>query len=299
MIARCAKKAPERWKIAASATSTAPNSVQPRKIEMNIKLNPLHITILIVTAAAAFLLGGYLTNIHVNARAAENISPATRGNGNSDANNHLAMQANPYDASSPIHNEFNDYRKWILNNKDIKALNEAADPIDLMMLSGQLAAKGMPRLPTDLLEQRFSSVNKILPSLDNHVCASLIKGNLNATEFAAQSASAMNLFNAEEAKAWFSVGRAAVEAQLHRSPLIVLSTDDAARSIVKIAKAMYAPQSKEFIARLGSLKTASDEEACATVRTFYSQGNSLPEPYRGYIARMLLTGSEGNEKIYD
>lgn len=266
---------------------------------MNIKLNPLHITILAVTIVAAFLSGSYLTNKHVNARATESISPASRGTENLDTNNYLALQINPYDASSPIYHEFNDYRNWILNNKDIKALNEAADPINLMMLSGQLTAKGMPRLPTDVLERRFSSINKILPSLDNHVCASLIKGNLNATEFTTQSASAMNLFNSEEAKAWFSVGRAAIEAQLHRSPLIVLSTDDAARRIVKIAKSMYAPQSKEFIARLSGLKTASDEEACAAVRTFYSQGNSLPEPYRGYIARMLLTGSDGNERIYN
>ncbi|MDR8401499.1 hypothetical protein NE850_34780 [Paraburkholderia sp. USG1] len=262
-----------------------------------MKLNPLHITILVVTAAAAFLLGGYLANIHINARGADNIRPVILGKENSDANNYVALRVNPYDASAPIYSEFNDYRKWLLNNKDIKAANGAADPIGLMLLSGQLAAKGMPRLPTDLLEQRFSSVNKILPSLDNHVCATLIKGNFDATEFTAQSASIMNSFNAEEAKAWFSVGRAAIEAQLHRSPVIVLSTEDATRSIVKIAKSMYAPQSKEFIERLAGLKTASDEEACATVRIFYSQGNSLPEPYRGYIARMLLTGSEGNERI--
>ncbi|MFM0253143.1 hypothetical protein [Paraburkholderia sediminicola] len=185
----------------------------------------------------------------------------------------------------------------MLNNKELKAVNDAAGPNDLMMLSGRLAAKGMPRLPTDVLEQRFSSVNKILPSLNTHVCATFIKGNFDATEFTAQSASTMNSFNSEEAKAWFSVARAAIEAQLHRSPLIVLPTEDATRSIVKIAKSMYAPQSKEFIARLAGLKTASDEDACATVRTLYSQGNFLPEPYRGYVARMLLTESEGNEKI--
>ena len=267
------------------------------EMEMNMKLNPLHITIWVATAAAAFLLGGYLTNIHVNARGADNSRPVIRGNENSDYNNYVALRINPYDESAPIYSEFNDYRKWLLNNKDIKAVNDAADPMGLMMLSGQLAAKGMPRLPTDLLEQRFSSVKKILPSLDNHICATLIKGNFDATEFAAQSVPKMNSFNSEEAKAWFSVGRAAIEAQLHRSPIIVLSTEDATRGIVKIAKSMYAPQSKEFIASLTGLKTASDEEACATVRILYSRGNSLPEPYRGYIARMLLTGDDGNEKI--
>ncbi len=85
----------------------------------------------------------------------------------------------------------------------------------------------MPRLPTQLLEQRLSSVNKILPSLDTHTCSTLIKGGLNSADFTTQAASVMNSFDADEAKAWFAVGRAAIKAQLNESPRIVLPTEDA------------------------------------------------------------------------
>jgi hypothetical protein len=214
-----------------------------------------------------------------------------------EISNDPVLSMNPYSASSPIYREFNQYRQWILNNKKLAAASDTARPSDLLMLSGQLAAKGMPRLSTDLLEQRFSSVNRILPSLNIHTCSTLIKGGFSATEFTAQSAPRMNSFDTDEAKAWFSVGKAAIEAQLNGAPIIVLSTEDAARGVLKISKSMHEPQSQSFLSVMANLKTASDEDACETVQILYSRGNSLPEPYRGYVARMLLTGDEGNEKI--
>jgi hypothetical protein len=203
---------------------------------------------------------------------------------------------NPYSASSPIYSEFDEFRKWVLNNRKLAAVSGTARPGDLLRLSGRLEAQGIPRLPTDLLEKRLSSVNKILASLDTRMCSKLIKGGISAPEFTAYASSIMESFDDEEAKAWFLVNKAAIEAQLDGSPLIVLPTEDATRGILKIAKSMYEPQSKAFISGLAGLKTESNEDACATVRILYSKGNSLPEPYRGYIARMLLTGKEGNEK---
>ncbi|MFL9944790.1 hypothetical protein PQR68_02265 [Paraburkholderia agricolaris] len=204
---------------------------------------------------------------------------------------------NPYSVSSPIHREFDEYRKWVLDNRKLAALSGSADPGHLLRLSGQLAVKGLPRLSTDLLEQRLSAVTRILPSLDTHMCSMFLKGGINATEFIAQASSVMESFSDDEAKAWFAVNRAAIEAQLDGSPLMVLPTEDATRGVLKIARSMYEPESAAFISGLTGLKTANDEDACATVRILYSKGNTLSEPYRGYMARMLLTGTEGNQKL--
>ncbi|MBK5053011.1 hypothetical protein IQ287_27730 [Burkholderia sp. R-69927] len=266
---------------------------------MRCKKKYLGISALIITSLLAFFLGCLFAKKHDAGKTAvgdAKVSEATISDAKTNDND-PAVWMNPYAASSPIYREFNEYRQWILNNKQLTAASGTALPTDLLMLSGQLAAKGMPRLPADVLEQRLSSLNKILPSLDTHMCSTLIKGGFNASEFTSQAASVMNSFNADEAKAWFSVGRAAIEAQLDGSPLIVLPTEDALRGILKISKSMHEPQSKDFISGMAHLKTANEEDACATVRILYSRGNSLPDPYRGYMARMLLTGTKGNEKL--
>ncbi|MFL9866671.1 hypothetical protein PQR67_21055 [Paraburkholderia fungorum] len=190
-----------------------------------------------------------------------------------------AASFNPFPVSSPMHREFDEYRTWVLDNRKLAALSGSAGPGHLLRLSGQLAVKGLPRLPTDLLEQRLSAVSRILPSLDTHMCSMFLKGGINATEFIVQASPVMESFSDDEAKAWFAVNKAAIEAQLDGSPLIVLSTEDATRGVLKITRSMYEPESTAFISGLTGLKTANDEDACATVRILYSKGNTLSEPY--------------------
>ncbi|MFM0094031.1 hypothetical protein PQQ87_00355 [Paraburkholderia nemoris] len=259
---------------------------------MSYKKRCLAISALIVTSLAAFFLGCLFTKKH-------DAGKTTIGD---DKISNLILNdpnawINPYSASSPIHREFDEFKKWMLNNKKLAGLNDSASPGHLLRLSDQLQTKGVPRLPTNLLEQRLSSVSKILPSLDTHLCSTLLKGGFSTTEFMVQASSVLESFSDEEAKAWFLVNKTAIEAQLDGSPLIVLSAEDAARGILEIAKSMYGPQSRAFIAGLTGLKTANDEDTCTTVRILYTKGNSLPEPYRGYMARWLLTGKEGNEKL--
>ncbi|WP_281664070.1 hypothetical protein [Paraburkholderia fungorum] len=208
-----------------------------------------------------------------------------------------AASFNPFPIASPMHREFDEYRTWVISNKKLAAVGDSATPGYLLRLSGQLQAKGVPRLPTELLEQRLSSVSKILPSLDTHLCSTFMRGGLSAAEFFIKAYPAMESFSAEEAKAWITFNKAAIEAQLNGAPVIVLSTDNATQGIVKIAQSMYGPQSSAFISGLVNLKTANDEDTCTTVKILYAKGNALPEPYRGYMARMLLTGAEGNEKL--
>ncbi|MBK5053012.1 hypothetical protein [Paraburkholderia domus] len=259
---------------------------------MSYKKKCLGISALIITSLAAFFLGCLFTKKH-------DAGKTTIGD---DKISNLILNdpnawINPYSASSPIHREFDEFKTWMLNNRKLATLSDSTNPSHLLRLSGQLQAKGVPRLPTDLLEQRLSSVSKILPSLDTHLCSTLLKGGFSTTEFMVQASSAMESFNDEEAKAWFLVNKAAIEAQLDGLPLVVLSTEDATRGIVEIAKSMYGPQSRAFISGLTGLKTANDEDTCTTVRILYTKGNSLPEPYRGYMARWLLTGKEGNEEL--
>ncbi|CAE6745364.1 hypothetical protein [Paraburkholderia haematera] len=214
--------------------------------------------------------------------------------GNTNVNvNDPAVWMNPYYVSSPIYREFNEYGQWLVTNRELAAASNTTRPADLLMLSGQLAAKGYARLPTDLLEQHLPLVGKILASLDPHTCSEFIRGRLSDIELNDYAYPVMNTFSDTEAKAWFLTSKSAVIAQLHGSPPIVLSTENATQGILKIAKSMSEPQAKAFISGLANLKNESNEDACATARTLYFKGDSLPEPYRGYMARLLLTMQMG------
>ncbi|VVD28580.1 hypothetical protein [Paraburkholderia dioscoreae] len=256
-----------------------------------------HVVALLVATVAAFSLGCLsTTKYHAKTPASENKN-IYRRTGEADVDESAASD-NPYSPSSPMRREYDEFRKWVWENKKIVALSPSGNPQDLLDLSGTLEAKGVSKISTELLEQRLSSVNKIIASLDAHTCSTLIRGGFNLSEFTIQAFPVMNSFDEGEAKAWIQVNKAAIEAQLAGSPNIVLSTEDATLAIIKIARLSNASQSKIYFSGLASLKTASDEDACATARTLYSKGNALPEPYRGHIARLLLTGRNGNEKIY-
>ena len=207
-----------------------------------------------------------------------------------------ASWMNPYTSSSPMHREFDQYRQWILNNEKLATFSGMARPTDRLTLSGQLATKGFARLPTDLLEQHLPLVGKMLTSLDTRTCSNFIKYGISDSDFSAYAYPIMNSFNDTEAKAWFLVNRSAIEAQLNGSPFIESSMENIKQAIFKISKLMSESQSRAFISRLGNLKNENDEDACSTARTLYIEGNLLPEPYRGYMARLLLAGDDGRQK---
>ncbi|MFM0073485.1 hypothetical protein PQQ86_20230 [Paraburkholderia sediminicola] len=204
---------------------------------------------------------------------------------------------NPFSKTSPAYREAEEFHQWLLDNRKLADEVGAVGPVDKLLRSGQMVNSGMARLPTNLLEQRLSSVNKILASLDTHMCSKYIKGKMPESEFQSYAFPVIESFDDAEAKAWFFINKSAIEAQLGRSPIIVLSAEDAKQTILKTANSMYEPQSRAFVSGLANLKTESDEDACATARTLYVKGNSLPEPYRGYMARLLLTGKDGQQKL--
>lgn len=204
---------------------------------------------------------------------------------------------NPFSKTSPAYRETEEFHQWLLANKKLADEVGAVGPADKLVRSGQMVNSGMARLPTNLLEQRLSSVNKILASLDTHMCSKYIKGKMPESEFQSYAFPVMESFDDTEAKAWFFANRFALEAELDRSPIIVLSTGEALQGVQMIAQSIYQPQSRAFLSGLANLNSESDENACATARTLYTEGNSLPEPYRGYIARLLLTMDNGRQRL--
>ena len=255
----------------------------------------------LVVFVAAFLLGCFYARSHDAGNGSSIFS--SYGSDARDARiqkflvNDPSNWINPFVESSPMHREFDAFTTWILNNDKLKKAGGSAEPAALLELSNKLKTKGIARLQTSALEQRISAVSKILPSFDSRMCSSLLRGGFSAADFITQGSATMESFSEQEAKDWYDFNRAAIEAELDRSPIIVLSIEDATRGMMAIAKSMYATQSRSFITGMASLKTASDAETCAIVRTLYTRGNALPEPYRGYMARFLLTGKEGNEAI--
>lgn len=201
---------------------------------------------------------------------------------------------NTLSVSSPAYREAEKYHQWLLNNKKLEIANGSAGPIEKLNLSGRLGAKGMARLPTDLLEQNFPLVGRVLASLQDHICGNFIRGSASASEFKNYAFPVLESFNDADAKIWFETNRAAVEAMLNDSPNIILPKEKAKQGILKIAESLPATQSRAFLSGLAALRTVNDAEACATARTLFDKGASLPEPYLGYMARLLLTGREGD-----
>lgn len=238
--------------------------------------------IAVVGATAALFVGCHLTSQHhVNKTVAEG----------------PALWVNPFTKSSPAYKETENYRQWLSVNRKLSDATGALSLTDKLKVSNRLMDEGAARLPTDLLEQRLSSVSKILASLNTQLCGKYVKGKLSLSEFERQVYPVIESFDDAEARAWFTVNKASIEARLNAAPIVILSAKDAEQTVLKLANSMYEPQSKEFIAGLGRLKAASDDDACKTARVLYGRGNSLPEPYRGYMARILLTGAEGHQKL--
>ncbi|CAE6745345.1 hypothetical protein [Paraburkholderia haematera] len=204
---------------------------------------------------------------------------------------------NPFSKTSPAYREAEEFHQWLLDKRKLADEVGAVGPVDKLLRSGQMVNSGMARLPTNLLEQRLSSVNKILASLDTHMCSKYIKGKMPESEFQSYAFPVMESFDDAEAKAWFFANRSALEAELDRAPIIVVSTEEVLQGLQKIEQSIYQPQSRAFVSGLANLNSESDEDACATARTLYVKGKSLPEPYRGYMARLLLTMDNGRQKL--
>ncbi|MFL9887815.1 hypothetical protein PQR66_32655 [Paraburkholderia agricolaris] len=203
---------------------------------------------------------------------------------------------NPLSKQSAAYGEAEKLHQWMRGNAKLTHATRSLKPADKLGFAGQLATNGLARLSTDLLEQRLPLVERVLGSLNTRLCARFIRGEIPDPELVDYAIPVMEAFSEAEAKAWFAVTKAAIEAELDGSAIIVLSTENAKQAIYQIRQSMYEPQAEAFGLGLASLQTEGDKEACATAQTLYSKGNSLPEPYRGYMARLLLTGKDGHQK---
>ncbi|WP_143325799.1 hypothetical protein [Paraburkholderia ribeironis] len=169
--------------------------------------------------------------------------------------------------------------------------------IDRLRSAGQLMSKGMPRLPTALLEQYLPLVGRILASMNTENCGDFIHGKLTTSKLMDYAYPIIESFDNNDAKTWFAFNRSAIDAELDTYPIIVLKNTDAMQGILMIAKSLPDSQHKSFMSDLAALTKESNDKACTTARILFYKGESLPEPYRGYIARLLLTGNEGHEPL--
>ncbi|NYH26324.1 hypothetical protein [Paraburkholderia bryophila] len=200
---------------------------------------------------------------------------------------------NPFPASSPAYREAEKYHHWLMTGKNLDIARGTTGSFEHSIALGQLVAKGMARLPTALLEEDLPVLAKILNSLDDKVCSSLLRGELSLSDLGPHAYPVMDLFSDAEAKTWFATNRAAIEAQLNNLPAVTLTKEHAKQAILNLATSLPGDRSQSFLLELAGLRTASDHKACATIQTLYSQSASLSEPYRGYMARLLLTGKDG------
>jgi hypothetical protein len=205
--------------------------------------------------------------------------------------------SNPFSVSSPAYREAEDYHQWMLSNKKLDRTVSGGRETDRLQSAAQIMSKGMPRLPTALLEQYLPLVGRVLASLDTDNCGAFVKGTLSASKLMEYGYPVIESFNSADAKTWFAINRSAIEAELDNSPLIVLTSVDAIRGVLMIKKSLPDSQSRLFISGLAGLKTEDNDKACTTIRILFYKGESLSEPYRGYIARLLLTGHEGHETL--
>jgi hypothetical protein len=201
----------------------------------------------------------------------------------------VKVWTNPYPVSSPAHKEAREFNEWIQSNSELDQLSNGADELAKLELASQLEAKGLDRLPTEMLERYLPLINKVLWSLDNKTCSDVAKREISGSQLATHTARIIETMSAAEAKTWFTTSQSAIDAQLRNLPIISVAKEDVQLAILKLAASLPDYRSKIFLSNLENIRTANDENRCATVRTVFSQTLLLPEPYQGYLARSLFS----------
>lgn len=200
---------------------------------------------------------------------------------------------NPYPIGSPARREQEKYLDWLMENAQLGRAAASPMLLDRQQLASRLMATGMGRLPNDLLEKYLPLVSKIVDSLDEESCGKFMKRELPKAQFVSSANAVIGAFKAEEAERWFSVEKSAIQADLDGVPVVPINGEQTLHDLMKLAASLPGNQSAEFLLRLRKFPTASYSEACTVTRTLLSQGSRLDEPYRGRVARLLLTNHAG------
>ncbi|WP_454825485.1 hypothetical protein [Paraburkholderia xenovorans] len=200
---------------------------------------------------------------------------------------------NPYPIGSPARLEQEKFLDWLMGNAQLGRAAASPGLVDRQKLASRLMATGMGRLPDDMLEKYLPLVSKIVESLDVESCGKFMKRELPQAQFVASANAVIGDFNADEANTWFSVEKSAIQADLNGEPVVPIDSEQTPYDLMKFAASLPGNQSAEFLLRLRRFPTASYGEACAVTRTLLSQGSRLNEPYRGRVARLLLTRQAG------
>ncbi|WP_454825482.1 hypothetical protein [Paraburkholderia xenovorans] len=204
-----------------------------------------------------------------------------------------AATTNSFSTSSAAYRETVNFNQWLAQNKKLESARNSTSPADQINLVGRLGAEGMARLPTAVLEAYMPLMKKILDGLNDKECSDFVTGRMSITDFSSRTFPLLESLTDTERKAFFSITKSAINARLDNLPFVLVSQENAKEALLKVAASLPADESNTFLHNLVNLRTASNTDTCATVRTMFSKGVLLPEPFRGNLARLILSGKDG------
>lgn len=96
-----------------------------------------------------------------------------------------------------------------------------------------------------------------------------------------------NKCSESEAKAWFTTNRAAIDAELNRTPIIMLSADDTKQTFRKLLSSMYEPQQRSSLSGYRTLgrpvrRRHAKSLACSIFEGTHYR-NLIEDIWRGYF----------------
>jgi hypothetical protein len=239
-----------------------------------------------LAVAAILLIGGAVTTLTC-------IKKSTAHTSQSTSDRIESIWGNGFRKSTPAYREAEKLHEWMWENKKLEAAGRSSREIDSIRFGGQIPTDAVARLPDEVLESYMPLFGRILNSLDTKTCAAFVNGKLKVEDLKPYAYPVIESFNDAEAKTWFAANRLAIDAMLDNLPVIVLPKEKGKQGLLAVAASLPADQTKSFLQRLATLMEASDADQCAAFRTVYAREPSLTEPYRGYVARLLLTGKAG------
>lgn len=204
---------------------------------------------------------------------------------------------NPFLVSSPAYRETVNFQQWLSQNKELESARNSTPPAERGNLIGRLSAEGMARLPTASLDAYMPIMKKILDEMDDKECSDFVTGKMSLNYFISHGLPLIGSLGDAETKTYFSITELAINARLNNLQPIVVSQETAKDALLKVAASLPEYDSKSFLYNLVNLRTANNKDTCSTVRTMFPQGALLPEPFRGNLARLILSGKGGRENF--
>jgi hypothetical protein len=196
---------------------------------------------------------------------------------------------NPFPVNSAARGEFILFNRWMRDNTRLMEIARKTHANDILALAGNLEKNGISRLPDSSLEGYSKIFGQILISMNGRACAEFLRGNMSFDDFTRIAYPVIGSLDSKDARTWFSINEMAIDAEINGLPEKFASQVKIRRAIQMISERLPADESTLFKNEVLALNTDEDAQLCSVVNTLFSEVSNLPEPYRGQLARLLLT----------